>query len=269
MAIQAASTVNEPLTGFLQDVAEAETGAAEPNGLFASLRMAPQYIRYGLCAFLLLSCGVIANLVLMQPSAWSGSPRAAKTAALKTASVNPKSAVAVMQPAPERRVGTPAAPTLLNEAQVRLTNGAIVAPGQAAVSADLVRAVQRELSARGYQPGAEDGVPGMQTRAAIMAFEADHGVGMSGEVSEQLLQWIVLGASGSDHGAPNGIIQPQTAVARDLVTKVQSRLAELGYFRGPVDGRLSDALAASIRQFEASRRWTPTGRVSGRLISVL
>ena len=40
---------------------------------------------------------------------------------------------------------------------------------------DLTRAIQRELKAKGYEAGAVDGVIGLVTRGAIMAYESDAG----------------------------------------------------------------------------------------------
>ena len=44
----------------------------------------------------------------------------------------------------------------------------------------MTRAVQRELQIRGYETGARDGVAGVMTRGAIMAYEHDHGLAADG-----------------------------------------------------------------------------------------
>lgn len=50
----------------------------------------------------------------------------------------------------------------------------------ASVSSDTVRAVQQHLAAQGYAVGPIDGIAGSQTRAAVRAYEADHGLPVTG-----------------------------------------------------------------------------------------
>ena len=61
---------------------------------------------------------------------------------------------------------------------------------------DVIRAVQRELGMRGYKPGIPSGVVTAATRSAIMAFQHDHGLPLTGEPSEALLKAIVFEHSG-------------------------------------------------------------------------
>lgn len=49
------------------------------------------------------------------------------------------------------------------------------------------RAIQDELTEMGYDPGPVDGALGSQTRAAIKAYERDHGLPERGKVSKSLL----------------------------------------------------------------------------------
>lgn len=49
-------------------------------------------------------------------------------------------------------------------------------------------AVQRALSARGYYGGPIDGDIGPGSRAAIRAYQADHGMEVTGEIDGQLLR---------------------------------------------------------------------------------
>lgn len=56
--------------------------------------------------------------------------------------------------------------------------------------AGLVAAIQRELNRRGYGAGPEDGISGQWTRAAIKAFQRDHGLTADGQPSYELLRTI-------------------------------------------------------------------------------
>jgi hypothetical protein len=48
------------------------------------------------------------------------------------------------------------------------------------------RAVQERLAALGYKPGKADGMMGPRTRAAIRAFERDHGMPQTGKITPEL-----------------------------------------------------------------------------------
>jgi peptidoglycan hydrolase-like protein with peptidoglycan-binding domain len=45
-----------------------------------------------------------------------------------------------------------------------------------------VAAVQQQLALQGYYRGAVDGIEGPRTRAAVRAYEADHGLAVTGDV---------------------------------------------------------------------------------------
>jgi peptidoglycan hydrolase-like protein with peptidoglycan-binding domain len=49
------------------------------------------------------------------------------------------------------------------------------------------RAIQRRLAELGYKPGPVDGLVGPRTRAAIRAFERDHGLAETGQASPEVI----------------------------------------------------------------------------------
>ena len=132
------------------------------------------------------------------------------------------------------------------------------------VTTHTVRAIQRELSTRGYEPGPVDGNIGLMTRAAIMAFEHDEGMLLSGEPSEALLRHIILGATAEDAFPQPG--QKSRENAERLIRSVQQALASMNYVPCKVDGALNEETTRAIREFEMDQGLQPTGRVSGRLI---
>lgn len=71
-------------------------------------------------------------------------------------------------------------------------------PGQtgAAPKSPTVLAVQRELAARGYDPGAADGSAGDKTTAAIKAYQHANKLPETGLATEQLLKQILFAESG-------------------------------------------------------------------------
>lgn len=130
------------------------------------------------------------------------------------------------------------------------------------VDVDVVRAIQRELAHRGYEPGPADGLVHAVTRAAVMAYEHDYGLPLTGQPSEHLLKMILFGVPADAAKSSGSEPLPQ---AREVIRKVQDLLASLGY-PIKVDGQMGKETARSIRAFEAQHGLTPSGRVSGALL---
>ncbi len=56
----------------------------------------------------------------------------------------------------------------------------------------MTRGVQTGLARLGYRPGPQDGVLGPRTRSAIRAFEADHGLEVTGAVYKTLYEDLLM-----------------------------------------------------------------------------
>ena len=135
---------------------------------------------------------------------------------------------------------------------------------------DTIKAVQRELTTRGYGQLAPDGVPGLVTRAAIMAFEHDHRMALTGEATERVLSRLLLGPMGAANMAPDPAAGKVRSSQAELVMRtVQQSLAALGYQVGRIDGKPGDEIARAIREFELDENLKPTGRVSAEVFSRL
>ena len=132
---------------------------------------------------------------------------------------------------------------------------------------DLAREVQTALAGRGYEPGPADGEVGLLTRAAILAFEHDHGLPATAEASEPLLAAL---RSPAQVRRPAGTArQTPSRTAAGIVRAVQQQLIAAGYLRGNSSGQLDARTIAAIRAFEAANELTPTGRISAPLIAKL
>ena len=125
-----------------------------------------------------------------------------------------------------------------------------------------IKAIQRELTAKGYDPGPVDAVMGFFTRAAIMAYESDNQLPVAGEPTAELLEHLVLGVSLNPVSEPAE--PPSETVA--LVKAVQQILADQGYGPGAVDGVPGEETRAAIKSFEKDRGLRETGRISGKLL---
>ncbi len=200
--------------------------------------MTPRRLQLGLTAYAGLCGLVLANLFLMQGG---------------------RSGQVVIGASPEAAIKPPV--------RALSTQPVVTVPMPGTAALETARAVQRELSARGYVMGANDGAVSLVTRAAIMAYEADHGLGLTGEPSEALLQRIILGQATADAAGPvSAKIGPQ---ADQVIRTAQQSLLALNYGPLKVDGFVGDATVQAILKFERAHGMPESGRVSGGLIMAL
>jgi peptidoglycan hydrolase-like protein with peptidoglycan-binding domain len=215
--------------------------------------MTPQNARRVLSTFALLSMATMVNILVMQPmgtrpvGARAGKPDLLREPALPA-------------PAPAT---TP----------VAAAKPAANIPSAAGDNPDTVTAIQRELAARDYDLGAPDGTASPTTRAAIMAWEHDNGLVLTGEPTATVLKAIILGP---DSATAAQIAAELKALPRDreprtqhLIRSVQQALADLGYVVGAASGQMTDDTARAIREFEQEQALPPTGRISATLVTRL
>lgn len=233
--------------------------------------MTPGQARVALGTFLLVSAGVTVNALFLQSDAVSagraGMGRTSAAPALAgRGAMGPE---AVPRRASER---SSRAEQELRIARFAAEPGSIdpatTGPGEA-TDAETVRAIQRELKLRGYGPVPVNGTMGLATRAAIMAFEHDHGMALSAEASGGLLKRIVLGAAEPADGSRSVADRGVSARAPEVIRSVQQWLAALGYQPGETDGRLGAETVKAIQEFEVDKGMVPRGRVSAELVARL
>ncbi len=221
--------------------------------------MSPRQTRVLLATFAVLLGGVAVNAIFLQAQ-----PRTAASArvAIDPSRVDRQPRVVASLRSTEGKVALRGQlkPDSATAVVAFTASGPVEAP-------DLVQAIQRELSNRGYGGFALDGALDTRTRAAIMAYEHDQHLPVAGEATDALLQQLVLGSSGDAAGAarPAG----RSPRAEQVLRQVQQSLARLGYQPGRPDGRTSDETLRSIREFELDNGLVPTGRVSAELIAAL
>jgi peptidoglycan hydrolase-like protein with peptidoglycan-binding domain len=223
--------------------------------LAASIFMTSREARFGLTAFALLLAALGVNLLGFQ----GVGPHKQRVAGGLSAAVDRPARIE----AATQRV---AAPVPSQSAEFVLKAGAQAE----ADTGDVARAIQRELQIRGYEAGSPDGVAGLMTRAAIMAFEFDHSMPLTGEATDATLKRILLGASPGEATAVKTNPGLEIgAAAQAVIRTVQQTLSSLNYNTGKVDGRLGEDTRRAIRDFETDNKMPETGRVSGSLIARL
>ena len=263
--------------------------------------MTPGTARFALLSFLGLSAGVMVNLLWLQqelPAARMAGPKAAsmqpvapaapRGAELQRAAVVPTRLASRLSDAGRAELDGRATEVRDWESRLRVQPGAAgTKPAEpemqavrvkAALSAgtardgdnatpDTIRAIQRELSQQGYEPGTADGVAGLATRAAAMAFERDQGLPVTGDLTELLLQRLLLGVPPIERAVDS--VAATGGNAERVVRGVQETLSTLGYAPGTPDGRFSVDTERAIREFELDNGMKPSGRISGPLIARL
>jgi peptidoglycan hydrolase-like protein with peptidoglycan-binding domain len=132
----------------------------------------------------------------------------------------------------------------------------------------VIRTVQKELLKRGYGPVVPNGIIGPLSRAAIMAYEFDNALPLTGEATEVLLKRMRDGVPAVRSPDPQAR-KIRSLEAEQVVRTVQHSLTSLGYDAGRIDGRVGDETERAIRQFEAASGLAATGRISAELFSQL
>ena len=130
-----------------------------------------------------------------------------------------------------------------------------------------VRAVQQGLAARGFNPGAIDGVFGPDTQAAVIAFQRASRVEPTGIVCDALYE--ALGVYCPAYPAcPATIICRVLRVTSPLTTgpdviAVQEALLAAGFNPGAIDGAYGTHTETATRNFQTAMGLSVTGVVCG------
>lgn len=162
---------------------------------------------------------------------------------------------------------------------------------QQAMSADLVRDVQRGLSTRGYDVGPQDGIYGDSTEQALKRFQRDQRLNASGQVDSQTLAALGIpgNAATASSAAPRGtsasrdyvptnrrqgaMATPSSATRLGLnheqVRGVQQNLADRGYAPGQVDGRWGPRTQQAVRDFQRDQNMQANGRPDPQTLAAL
>ena len=166
-----------------------------------------------------------------------------------------------------------------------------------------VRTLQQGLAAKGLYTGAIDGIPGSQTRAAIIAFQEANGLQPTGVATVHLLDQLTTASLNVPAPAARPAEPPAEAVAplpaqpvepvtsasldtpqeepevsgeslarRNRLMAVQRALNQMGYGPMPEDGEADEATTDAIRRFELDNglavTGTPDDHVIERLVAI-
>jgi peptidoglycan hydrolase-like protein with peptidoglycan-binding domain len=127
-------------------------------------------------------------------------------------------------------------------------------PGQPVLtSADSVRSAQIALRSRNYYNGQANGVMNQATRDAINRFQHDRNIPTTGELNV---------ATALALGIPvdvNGPAAQTTFNSAESIRIAQVSLRDRGYYTGPINGVMNQAMRNAIRQLQRERNLAPNG----------
>jgi len=125
-------------------------------------------------------------------------------------------------------------------------------------SGGLNASIEGELVEHGYAAGVVDGVLDAQARDAIMRFQDDAGLSVTGQTSQALL--TTLRASS---------VMNDSDTLSQLVWQVESLLDDKGYRVGKLDGTLDAETREGIEDFQKDAGLKVNGKVSNKLLASL
>jgi peptidoglycan hydrolase-like protein with peptidoglycan-binding domain len=155
--------------------------------------------------------------------------------------------------------------------------------------------MQRALTARNLYQGPIDGVWGPKTESALRNFQTQSGLEATGELNDTTARALgmhtadmtarqtVSGTDRTESPAPAGTVTPHSqaqledgasnvhlhSLNQEQAREMQQRLQLLGYYRGPIDGKVGEGTRAALtRFFQRQAELARQGVVSNSTISL-
>jgi Putative peptidoglycan binding domain len=139
---------------------------------------------------------------------------------------------------------------------VQAAQPSVAQPPVETASQRLLTALQRELGRHGYAEQLRVQANGL--KLAVLAYEFDNGMPLTGEPAEALLKQILFDLN----QAPRGAFADRAEANQRLVMETQKALLGLGFFRGALSGRMDVWTSEAVKDFERHRGVTLTGRLT-------
>ena len=128
---------------------------------------------------------------------------------------------------------------------------------QEPLSPDGVRTVQQQLRVSGFYHGPIDGRWGRATEAAIGAYQESRRLQITWQLDPATVRALELNPQLLTAPAPAG--PSGQVLPRDVVRRIQDRLARAGFNPGRDDGVWGSRTAAAMRDFQQARGLQATG----------
>jgi peptidoglycan hydrolase-like protein with peptidoglycan-binding domain len=140
------------------------------------------------------------------------------------------------------------------------------------VSPAAVQSVQDRLRSAGAYNGAVDGVWGPDSAAALQQFQSSHQLQVTGQLNQATASslGIDLGALlGIQQAAFSPAVPPPGDLRTSSVRVIQSRLHDLGFYSGSVDGVWGQSTQNAVQQFQQGRGLQPNGQLNPATVAAM
>ncbi|HUN43522.1 MAG TPA: peptidoglycan-binding domain-containing protein [Acetobacteraceae bacterium] len=134
-----------------------------------------------------------------------------------------------------------------------------------------IQAVQDHLRAAGAYSGAVDGVWGPDSEAALQRFQASRQLQATGQLNQATVDALDLNTVallGMQPVSSQPLPSPDT-LRSSSVREIQSRLHDLGFYAGNIDGVWGQSTQAAIQQFQQNRGLRPNGELNQATLSAM
>ncbi len=140
-----------------------------------------------------------------------------------------------------------------------------------------VRALQEALTELGYYSYTIDSKYGAGTKAAVMTFEKRNGLTQDG-IADQELQYLIFEGKPKNYRGYRKVIKALPMVANvtissgntgEVVEKMQTRLQELGYYTGEINGICDKATVTALKAFQTKMSISADGVATPDVLTIL
>ncbi len=135
-----------------------------------------------------------------------------------------------------------------------------------------VKQLQQRLKDLGYYSGDVDGQYGTGTQTAVTAFQAQHGLKADGVAGEQTLAILYSESAQTFVPTPTPSATPamlSSGSSGDEVKALQSRLQQLGFYSGMLDGDYGKGTRAAVKLFQAQHGLDDDGIAGQKTLEML
>ena len=135
-----------------------------------------------------------------------------------------------------------------------------------------VKQLQQRLKDLGYYSGDVDGQYGTGTQTAVTAFQAQHGLKADGVAGEQTLAILYSESAQTFVPTPPPSATPamlSSGSSGDEVKALQSRLQQLGFYSGVLDGDYGKGTRAAVKLFQAQHGLDDDGIAGQKTLEML
>ena len=135
-----------------------------------------------------------------------------------------------------------------------------------------VKQLQQRLKDLGYYSGDVDGQYGTGTQTAVTAFQAQHGLKADGVAGEQTLAILYSESAQTFVPTPTPSATPamlSSGSSGDEVKALQSRLQQLGFYSGVLDGDYGKGTRTAVKLFQAQHGLDDDGIAGQKTLEML